>query len=334
MRNSSTALKNLLNAGGTVGTEVMFLMADLYTFIGPDNTTILGRYAVSDIDLTVAGNTFTSMGPRITRNSCKWVAGAEVTELNLTIACMPTDMVGSLTFIQASVNGVFDGARCKHERVFMPTWGDTSAGTIVMNVYKVADLRIDGLSVVMLCRNLLETLNIMLPKNTYQPSCIHSLYDAGCTMGPASYAVSSSIISDPGLNVNTVVFNAAWQGPRPQMPARIGGLPRTVGTITAGGVVAPVADYYALGKIVFTSGQNNGAVRSVKSSVQSGGTNKVTASLTFPLRYTPAIGDAFTIYTGCDKAQPTCSSKFNNLTNFKGFPFIPVPETLLGLSNG
>jgi hypothetical protein len=36
-------------------------------------------------------------------------------------------------------------------------------------------------------------------------------------------------------------------------------------------------------------------------------------------------GDAFTVYLGCDHTQATCTTKFGNLTNFRGFPYIPSP---------
>lgn len=322
MRAASTALQTILNAGGTIGTEVKFLTADMYT-LTLSNGTVL-RYTGSDIDLVLSGNTFSSMGPRITRNRCKWTIGTEVTELSLTIASLPSDTVGPYTFLQAAVNGVFDGARVLHERVFMPTWGDCSAGSIVMNTYSVADLQIDQLTIQMTCKNLLEPLNIPLPRNTYQAACIHSLYDAGCGLTASSYAVTGVVSSDPSVSKSIIVFplSASLKPPRP---------PYTSGV----GTYAPVSDYYALGKIVFTSGQNNGISATVKSSSQlvvSGGVN-VTINLSFPLGFVPAVGDTFTLYPGCDKSQSTCLNSFANLPNFKGFPYIPVPETLLGGSN-
>ena len=35
-----------------------------------------------------------------------------------------------------------------------------------------------------------------------------------------------------------------------------------------------------------------------------------------------AIGDEFIIYAGCDKTQMTCKTKFDNIINFQGEPFI------------
>jgi uncharacterized phage protein (TIGR02218 family) len=49
-------------------------------------------------------------------------------------------------------------------------------------------------------------------------------------------------------------------------------------------------------------------------------------SLGYALQSAPAVGDAFTVYQGCDHTPGTCQSKFNNLANFRGFPFVPPPQ--------
>jgi hypothetical protein len=54
-----------------------------------------------------------------------------------------------------------------------------------------------------------------------------------------------------------------------------------------------------------------------------------TATLTSPFPFTPAAGDAFDIAPGCDKTQDDCSTKFNNLVNFAGTPYVPIAETAL-----
>jgi Phage conserved hypothetical protein BR0599 len=45
-----------------------------------------------------------------------------------------------------------------------------------------------------------------------------------------------------------------------------------------------------------------------------------------PLQSSPNAGDAFTVYQGCDHTPGTCQSKFNNLANFRGFPYVPPPQ--------
>ena len=50
----------------------------------------------------------------------------------------------------------------------------------------------------------------------------------------------------------------------------------------------------------------------------------------YPLPYVPTSGDAFTAAQGCDHTMATCSAKFNNLPNFRGYPFVPPPQVMTG----
>ena len=45
--------------------------------------------------------------------------------------------------------------------------------------------------------------------------------------------------------------------------------------------------------------------------------------LTADLSIAPEAGDALEVVAGCDKRIETCRSKFANVANFRGFPFIP-----------
>lgn len=49
--------------------------------------------------------------------------------------------------------------------------------------------------------------------------------------------------------------------------------------------------------------------------------------LALPLPSALSANDTLRVYPGCDKRQSTCTSKFNNLVNFRGLPYVPVPET-------
>ena len=46
------------------------------------------------------------------------------------------------------------------------------------------------------------------------------------------------------------------------------------------------------------------------------------AILTFRCPFAPSPGDAFTVAAGCDHTQATCQGTFNNLPNFRGFPYV------------
>lgn len=81
--------------------------------------------------------------------------------------------------------------------------------------------------------------------------------------------------------------------------------------------------FYDNGQITFTSGTNAGLTKAVK--------QYIAPQLTFnsPLPFVPSAGDTFIAYPGCDKTQSTCATKFNNLVNFEGFPYVPTPETAI-----
>jgi len=283
MKTASGALITLLNTN-------QFIWADLYTFTLIDGTVL--RYTSADSDLVVSGNTFSSVGPYLQRGPTKLVIGIEVDTLSISFLLNSGVQIGSIPLAMFARNGGFDGARLKLERVFMATWGDTSAGTLINFVGRVAETVVGRSQVDMSVNSDLELLNIMLPRNVYQAGCLHSLYDSGCTLNPATYTVS----------------NAATAGST------------NVGIVNT---LAQASGYFDLGTITFTSGVNLGVTRTIKSYT----VGYIIPSLYFP--YTPGIGDTFTAKPGCDKLYATCGSKFSNTANFRGYPTIPVPETIL-----
>jgi len=84
--------------------------------------------------------------------------------------------------------------------------------------------------------------------------------------------------------------------------------------------------YYAQGVMTFTSGANIGISRVVSNYTNTGGSNGiVTVVPLFP--YAVAEGDSFSILPGCNKTTSQCTSKFDNLLNYAGMPYIPLPTT-------
>src|SRR6185437_11643550 len=135
MKPASTALQNLL-------ANRQFLAADLYTFTLIGGTAL--RYCSGDRDITAGGHLFTAQGPRIDRKDnkakCHWKIGVEVDTLLFDVMPQAMDMVNGLPFLAACVQGAFDGAELQLERAFMATYGDTSVGTVIMFVGRVAEI--------------------------------------------------------------------------------------------------------------------------------------------------------------------------------------------------
>ncbi len=227
----------------------------------------------------------------LTRDTTRVVTGLEVDTLTVTFYPTSANLIGSVPFLQAVSRGVLDGADFTLERAFItPDW-QSLAGTIIRFQGRISDIPEYGRTAIpVTVKSDLEILNVKMPRNIYQPNCRRTLYDLGCSVNRAAYAVSGTAQS--GSTASMVVCG-----------------------------IAQAAGYFDLGTIEFTSGQNAGVTRTVKS-YTSGVFNVVP-----PLPYAPASGDGFTCYPGCDKLQTTCSAKFNNLINFSGEPFIPAAET-------
>jgi uncharacterized phage protein (TIGR02218 family) len=78
---------------------------------------------------------------------------------------------------------------------------------------------------------------------------------------------------------------------------------------------------------VFT-GENGGYQMEVKSFDP--GTGKFT--LFQPMPYDIGVGDEFSVTFGCDKSKPTCKTRFDNILNFRGEPFIPGYDRALDVA--
>lgn len=79
------------------------------------------------------------------------------------------------------------------------------------------------------------------------------------------------------------------------------------------------ASWFAFGKVRFTSGAAAGLTREVMAS----NTGMFLLVQQMPKRL--AVGDTYTLEPGCSRRRAACRSKFNNVINFRGEPFVPDP---------
>jgi len=298
MKTASPALQALLATN-------QFTVADLYTF------TLVGgqalRWTSFDTDVIANGNTFASGGqggPFFDRQDnkakCHWKVGVEVDTLIFDVV-PGAATVNALPFLQACRLGVFDGAELQLERAFLapPVGGlyppvAASAGTVILFAGRVAEVDLGRSLATFNVNSHLELLNLNLPRNLFQSGCVNSLYDAACGAAKASYAVTGSASSGSTASV----INAT---------------------------LAQATGWFDQGSIAFTGGQNAGFARTVKSYTAG---RPGALSLIAPFPFVPAAGDAFTAYPGCDKTSGAGGcAKFANTARFKGFPYVPIPET-------
>lgn len=92
-------------------------------------------------------------------------------------------------------------------------------------------------------------------------------------------------------------------------------------TFSASGLDGFQDGWFTSGKVVWTSGLNIGAVMEVKTHANNG--SVVLFELWETMPFDIQIGDAFSVTAGCDKSLSTCRDRFNNVANFRGFPYIP-----------
>lgn len=90
---------------------------------------------------------------------------------------------------------------------------------------------------------------------------------------------------------------------------------------TVSGIGGFASDWFAHGKLTWTSGANDGLSVEVKLHARISGV--VTIELWERMSGAVAAGDAFAITAGCDKQVATCRTKFSNAANFRGFPHMP-----------
>jgi uncharacterized phage protein (TIGR02218 family) len=265
-----------------------FIMADLYTITLVGGSVL--RYSAAPTALTANGYTF-ALGPKFERSKTKVVIGTQVDELEVMLYPEATDLIGGASFLEAAWQGQLDGALLQLERAFMPTYGDTSPGTVILFAGRISDIDCTRTGIDIRCRSHLELLNIQMPRRLWQSSCTHVFGDAMCQFDRS--ALQATFAAGPG---STQVQIATSVSPSP-------------------------ANLYALGTITGVTGANAGSSRTIAS--MEGGWAYVKLAFLSPV----LIGDEFQLLPGCDRTLATCKNVFNNTTHFGGFPYIPTPET-------
>lgn len=290
MRSASAPLIAFLNAARAPDQAIAF--ADCFTFqLASGDLTLGPALYFTDVDLPIVygGHTFRADGPLVAGLKFRVSAGLEVDKQQLTISARPTDLVNGAMFLNALRGGAFDGAIIQRDRVFMTALGQTPIGGVTLFHGRISTVdQVGRTSAKVTVASDLIILDQDMPRNLYSATCLHALYDSGCTLARASFATSGTA----GAGSTRTLINSA-----------------------------AAAAVQAQGAILFTSGANADVRATVKSAIPG-----VSLTLSYPLPSTPAPGDAFTVYQGCDHMPATCKAQFNNLANFRGFPYVPPPQ--------
>ncbi len=284
---SAGALAALLASGAPLQ------KCDLYTLTLPTGAVV--RWTSADHAMTVGGHTF-NLGPGIERSQCSWSLDVSVDTLTMSLytdAARPCT-IGGLPLLAYIYRGGLQRAQVRLERAFWGAGDPGPIGTLEWFTGTVAEIPIlDRHQAQLSIKSGLQALNIQVPREMFQASCLRTVYDAECLVNRTDFTHSGLATSATSLG-------------------------RTVFSTN----LSQATGYFDLGTITITSGANDGVQRSVKSQV--GGVITVLSPLPAPM----AVNDAFDIVPGCDGLQSTCSGKFNNLPRFKGMPYIPQAETI------
>jgi uncharacterized phage protein (TIGR02218 family) len=291
MKPASTALINYLNTARQ-SPDAQLLMADAFLFT-LSNGSLLG-YTNIDVTFSYGGQTYLANSILIDGLKYKAAVGLDVDQQQITIAARSTDTItGGAPFLQALREGAFDGCEIVRYRVFFSDrLGGTAVGAAILFKGRLGTVdEIGRTSAKLTVNSDLVLLNIDMPRNLYQPTCLHTLYDTGCTLTKASFGFAGTV--GPGSTASIIY----WTGANAN---------------------------YAQGTLTFTSGVLTGVSATVGSAVNGSALNMIN-----PLEAAPAQGDTFTVYFGCDHTPATCQAKFGNLVNFRGFPYVPPPQTAI-----
>ncbi len=146
--------------------------------------------------------------------------------------------------------------------------------------------------------------DVPTPRTIIQESCNNKLYDQWCTVNAQNFSATGTVAASPSPTTTVFGFTSSASG---------SGLPWP-----------PAAGVFALGVAIMVSG----ADAPVRRMVLANTTLPVQVTLAQPLPVPPAAGDQVVLRAGCDKTAATCQTKFNNLPFFRGFPYVPKPDTV------
>jgi len=193
------------------------------------------------------------------------------------------------------LDGRWDNAAVELWRV---NWADTSQ-RVLLRRGAVGQIRRGRMAFVAEVRSLAHVLGQTVGR-TFQAGCDARLGDARCGIDLENPAYKGTAI------VTDLLRDRAFM---------------------ASGLSGFDAGWFTSGTLTWTSGTNAGRVTEVLAH----GLDASIASLTLleaPVRAI-AEGDGFIARAGCDKRIATCSAKFANTANFRGFPNIPGQDAVL-----
>ncbi|MEF3047138.1 DUF2163 domain-containing protein [Pseudotabrizicola sp. L79] len=273
----------------------------LQTHLDDGTTTLSWCWRISRTDGVALGFTDHDRALTFDGTSFEPESGFAASEIRAgsDLAVDAQDATGVLTSDRITETDILDG-RWDNAAVelWRVNWADTSQ-RVLLRRGAVGQIRRGRMAFVAEVRSLAHVLGQTVGR-TFQSGCDARLGDARCGID-----LENEIYKGTGL-VTDVLRDRAFM---------------------ATGLSGFDAGWFTSGTLTWTSGANAGRVTEVLAHGLDGSIATLTL-LEAPVRAV-AEGDGFIARAGCDKRIATCSAKFANTANFRGFPNIPGQDAVL-----
>ena len=277
------------------------LSPELQTHLDDGTTTLSWCWRISRVDGVALGFTDHDRPLAFDGTAFEPESGFAASEIRAgsDLAVDAQDATGVLTSDRITETDILDG-RWDNAAVelWRVNWADTSQ-RVLLRRGAVGQIRRGRMAFVAEVRSLAHVLGQTVGR-TFQSGCDARLGDARCGID-----LENGIYKGTGL-VTDVLRDRAFM---------------------ATGQLGFDAGWFSSGTLTWTSGANAGRVTEVLAHVLDGSIATLTL-LEAPVRAI-AEGDGFIARAGCDKRIATCSAKFANVANFRGFPNIPGQDAVL-----
>lgn len=250
---------------------------------------VVQGFTEHDEDLTFAGTTFLASSG-FTATQIQQSLGLSVDNMNVEGA------LSSSTLNEDDLAaGKYDDAFVE---LFWVNWQDVSERILKSSGYTGETVR-TGIAFSAELRGLTARLG-QVQADTFKRTCSAVVGDAKCK-----------------INLNLAAFKGTGEVSSVAAPR----------VFVATGLNSFANKWFDQGVLTWTSGPATGTKVDVKTHRTPG------AGVTIELWNAPAfeiqVGWDFTITAGCQQTKAMCKAKFNNLNNFRGFPYIPGPDAVI-----
>ncbi len=333
-------------------------LAEIYDFALANGSTVRLTTHTRDLIWNVAGDTYTSFPMKrgdINRNT-----DGEFDEYSLTLGNI------SGPFYDKVHKGALESATVTLRRV---RWDTSYAADEQIPVFVgKPDVAFNSKVLSITNREVLGTLNVVVPRSTFQEACNWRVFDPTCGLTQSDYAYSGTATGGTGLTLTDTtrgtLYKVDFDGGDSSNPISRGET-ATGGAGAGTGVVVQIVYLTASTGTIWYAEQ--GGVQFVDDEVltavgdtvtvngtpaedttfyeqgeleMTGGDNSGhrrpilvssggTDTVFWPFITDIAAGDTYKVYPGCDGRGATCRDTYGNLPPWRGYPFVPRAKDAL-----